>query len=95
MREEIDDPHDALMLDDEIDETQSSEPELPLAEQKALKVLEACDCFVEALLMISEAAAADDPDDFRRACNVIERQHRIACNALLLYGFQPRRMRID
>jgi hypothetical protein len=36
--------------------------------------------------MISEAAGEDDPDDLQRACNVIERQHRIACNALTLYG---------
>lgn len=35
------------------------------------------------------------PDDFVRACNAIERMHRIACNALTLYGFEPRRMSID
>lgn len=86
---ELDDPHDEFPADE------ATEAELPIEEQKALRVLEACDCFVEALLMISEAAGVDDPDDFQRACNVIARHHRIACNALLLYGFQPRRLSID
>jgi hypothetical protein len=87
-----DDPHDALMLDD--DETEA-EPEVTIEEAKAARLVEACECFVEALLMISEASGPDHEDDFERAYLCIERMHRIACNALIEYRFEPRRTTID
>ena len=92
MREEADDPHDAFPADET---AEADEAELPLAEQKALRVLEACDDFIMALLIISEASGPDHPDDFERAYLCIKRMHKIAANALMLHGFEPRRMTID
>ena len=86
MAEVLDDPHDELLLE----ETAETEAELPLAEQKALKVLEATDLFIEALQQISEAKGRDDPDDFERAVNAVKHMQKIAFNALRLYGFTPR-----
>jgi hypothetical protein len=80
--------------DDDTLVDEGADTEMSLDEVRAARLLEATNDFITALLMISEAAGVDDPDDFQRACNVIERQHRIACNALLVYGFQPRRMTI-
>lgn len=80
-----------MSADDELLE----EPEVSIEEAKAARLVEACECFVEALLMISEASGPDHEDDLERAILCVKRMHRIAANALLNFGFEPRRMTVD
>ena len=96
MREELDDPHDPQEYGGELpDDDEDDEAEMSPDEVKAAMLVDAVETFVTALMMISAAEGPDHPDDFERAYLCVKRMHRIACNALVAHGFEPRRLSID
>ena len=45
--------------------------------------------------MVSEASRPDHEDDLEHPILCVKHMHRIAADALLDFGFEPRRMTVD
>jgi hypothetical protein len=84
-----------MMWEDDDTLVDETEAEPSIEERKAARFVEACQCFVEALLSISEACGPDHEDTTERAILAIRHMQKTAHDALLAYGFTPKRELVE